>query len=320
MIYHIDTDVGVDDALALVLAQRLFGPALVSLSTVFGNVPVETATRSARIIRRLLGRAETLPIWTGAECASDGRRCDARHVHGEDGLGGATRDVPKEVLAAVAAEAEPPALGAAARPSPPAAPVTIIALGPATNVPALMALFGAASVSRIVLLGGVLYDEGNITPEAEFNARCDPAALAQALALGVPTMLVPLDVCRKVQVTRAWMEAATVGSGPLPALLRTAHRRYMDHYEGWEGLDGCFPHDSVAVCLAARPDLVFGVAGSVDVDLADGARGRTRLMPGAGGTLVAMGGRLAWVRRTIAGVLDPPESAPVQLRGAEAGT
>ncbi len=305
MIYHIDTDLGVDDALALVLAQRLFGPALASVSTVFGNVPVETATLNARIMRRLLGRAETLPVWIGAGCASDGRRPDARHVHGEDGLGGATRALPADLLAAVAAEAEAPALGAAGRPGPPGAPVTIIGLGPATNIPSLVALFGAASVARIVLLGGVLYDDGNVTPEAEFNARCDPAALARTLALGVPTTLVPLDICRKVQATRAWMEAATARPGPLPALLRVAHRHYMDHYERQEGLDGCFPHDSVAVCLAARPDLVFGVAGAVDVEAADEARGRTRLTPGAGETLVAMGGRLAWVRRTIAGALDP---------------
>ncbi len=305
MIYHIDTDLGVDDALALVLAQRLFGPALASASTVFGNVPVETATLNARIMRRLLGRAETLPVCIGAGCASDGRRPDARHVHGEDGLGGATRALPADLLASVAAEAEAPALGAAGRPGPPAAPVTIIGLGPATNIPALVALFGAASVARIVLLGGVLCDVGNVTPEAEFNAWCDPAALARTLALGVPTTLVPLDICRKVQATRAWMEAATARPGPLPALLRVAHRHYMDHYERQEGLDGCFPHDSVVVCLAARPDLVFGVAGAVDVEAADEARGRTRLTPGAGETLVAMGGRLAWVRRTIAGALDP---------------
>ena len=305
MIYHIDTDLGVDDALALVLAQRLFGPALASVSTVFGNVPVETATVNARILRRLLGRAETLPVCIGAGCASDGRRPDARRVHGEDGLGGATRALPADLLAAVAAEAEAPALGAAGRPGPPAAPVTIIGLGPATNIPALVALFGAASVARIVLLGGVLYDDGNVTPEAEFNAWCDPAALARTLALGVPTTLVPLDICRKVQATRAWMEAAIARPGPLPALLRVAHRHYMDHYERQEGLDGCFPHDSVAVCLAARPDLVFGVAGAVEVEATGEARGRTRLTPGAGKTLVAMGGRLAWVRRTIAGALDP---------------
>src|SRR5438105_7818064 len=89
-LYHIDTDMGVDDGLALVLADKLFSGSF-ALSTVFGNVPLSVATRNAMLFRELLCPTKPLTVFAGADRASDGFSRDARQIHGEDGLGGATR-------------------------------------------------------------------------------------------------------------------------------------------------------------------------------------------------------------------------------------
>src|SRR5271154_1188152 len=99
--YHIDTDMGVDDSLALVIADRLFGPSLTAMSTVFGNVSVDIATRNALILRHLLNRQATLDIFRGAPNASDDFYQSSPAVHGDDGLGGATTDLAHEFLAEV---------------------------------------------------------------------------------------------------------------------------------------------------------------------------------------------------------------------------
>ena len=123
--YHIDTDMGVDDGLALLLASRLFGTS-VTLSTVFGNVPVDVATRNALIFRGLLGRTSCWTILAGAACAQDGFTRDARHVHGEDGLGGATSRLDPGLLGALTAQP----WGHLADAPPPAVPaVVVIGLG-----------------------------------------------------------------------------------------------------------------------------------------------------------------------------------------------
>jgi inosine-uridine nucleoside N-ribohydrolase len=300
-LYHIDSDMGVDDGLAVVLANRLLRDPLV-LSTVFGNVPLEVATRNALLFRELMGRTTTLPVFRGAERAADGFWRDARHVHGEDGLGNATRSVDPRLLERISREVAP-RLGVGQAPS--GAPVIIIGIGPATNIPRLVDWYGRSAVSRIVLMTGTFFDRGNIIPTAEFNAHCDAAALKETLALGIPTLLVPLDVCRKVQIMRAAMigfkEADT---SALASLVVGSHMRYMDSYLEWEGLDGCFPHDSLAVLGALEPERFFRLRGRVAVELAP-ERGRTMFVPDESSHIeVATGGELKWARETLARLLQ----------------
>ncbi len=82
---HIDTDGGTDDALALLVAARLPGVEIIAVSTGFGNVPVETATRNVLLMRALLH--QTWPVAVGAAAAADGFKGGATRVHGQDGLG-----------------------------------------------------------------------------------------------------------------------------------------------------------------------------------------------------------------------------------------
>jgi inosine-uridine nucleoside N-ribohydrolase len=142
--YHIDTDMGVDDGLSLLVADR-FLHGVLALSTVFGNVPVEIATRNAVIIRELLKPTDGWDIVTGAECAVDGFRRDARHMHGTDGLGGAVAGLDPALLQRVSSQVSSP-LTACEPPT--AGPVTLIGLGPATNIPNLVSWYGQSVIER----------------------------------------------------------------------------------------------------------------------------------------------------------------------------
>lgn len=298
MLYHIDTDLGVDDALALVIAERALEGSLIGVSTVAGNVSVEAASRNALILRSLLGRNGDLPIYQGADRASDGFQANAEHVHGKDGLGNTTaawNDVgslsdgsvrPLEDISRLAAGSEK---------------LTLIGLGPATNLPDLINLYGRDTIAQIVIMSGVFFDCGNITPHAEFNAYFDPHALRSLLDSGLPLTFVPLDVCRKVELPRPLARSWLAGTpSPLTKLIVAAHMAYMDFYGEWEGMDGCFPHDTVAVLAALHPGRLFSLRGDVTVEEAGDARGRTLIRPNVdAATTIVTGGPLKWIRDAL---------------------
>ena len=294
MLVHIDTDMGVDDGLALVAASHLQGVVVHAVSTVFGNVPVEIATRNALLFRSLLGA--DWPVFEGAAGPPDGRALSAGHIHGDDGLGGAT--ACGEIEAAVEAMSRLRAVALSDMKPAPDGRVILLAIGPATNVPALIQRYGRASVDRVVLMTGVFFDRGNISDTAEFNAACDPAALREVVAVGLPTTLVPLDVCRKVQLARRTVQDyAARDPSPLMQLVAGSHMAYMDHYRDCEAIDGCLPHDTVALLAAVYPDRFFSLKGQVSVDMGDGT---TRFDEDPGSNVeVVTGGDLAWIRRFL---------------------
>lgn len=300
--YHIDTDMGVDDGLALALADKLI-PNLCSLSTVFGNVPVDIATRNALIFRDLLGRGGSWNVLKGASRASEGFNDTARHIHGEDGLGGATQALEPALLDRISLETVSGLCDA--RPLA-ASKVTIIGLGPATNIPNLVLWYGHAAIEKIVLMSGAFFDRGNITPHAEFNAYCDPSALQTTLDLGIPVIVVPLDVCRKVQLSRATVAAYTLSdNSAVTKLIVASHMPYMDFYQTVEGIDGCFPHDAITLLVALSPERFFQVSGKVMVDCISDFRGRTNVQLKQSHVKIVTGGELAWVREILS---RPPHS------------
>lgn len=299
-LFHLDTDMGVDDGLAFLLADKLLSGRF-AISTVFGNVPLPVATRNALLFRELLGRSATLSVVAGADRASDGFARDAEEFHGVDGLGNATR-LFETTLEKISGE---PVRRLDAAPTPGETDVVLVGIGPATNIPRLIDLYGRSAVRRIVLMSGVFFDEGNITPLAEFNAYCDPFALSETLARGIPTTLVPLDVCRKVQITRPAMQNLELADhSAVASLIATSHMFYMDRYRAWEGIDGCFPHDALALLVALAPDRFFRLRGSVAVDGTDAARGHTVFTPSASSHVeIVTGGHLKWAREIIADLL-----------------
>ena len=194
----IDTDPGVDDAIAILLALTYPGFDVIGLTTTAGNVPRGRATRNALALLDYVGRND-IPVHAGAARPVRGKFAYARHVHSPAGL---TRRLPDPVT--------PPSNVGAVRflaQSLLAEPndVTVIALGPLTNLARLLKRNSRAlqSAKRIVIMGGAVNFPGNATTHSEFNFFSDPTAARLVMESGIPLTLVDLAACRQVYLTRA---------------------------------------------------------------------------------------------------------------------
>ncbi len=281
----IDTDPGVDDAVALMLAAASPEVDLRAVTTVFGNVPLPLTTANAGRVLTLAGRPE-VPVGPGAaRPLVHERALRAEDVHGGDGLGGRaaalpTSSVPPDprgavgLMAAVLREA--------------AEPVTIAPIGPLTNVALLLAVHPelAERIGRIVWMGGAL-GAGNITGAAEFNAHCDPEAAQRVLTqAAVPVTMVPLDLTLRCPAGTAWL-AALDAAGPRCHELAEVIAHYRAVYSARYGRDAVAVHDAVAVLEAILPGTLATTPTPVAVSCDLGpARGAT--VPVVDGPLVAV--------------------------------
>ncbi|MGH7419639.1 MAG: nucleoside hydrolase, partial [Candidatus Rokuibacteriota bacterium] len=201
----IDTDPGIDDALAILLALSSPGTSVEAVTTVAGNVPLDRATTNARRILAVAAPSLMPPVARGAEAPLKRALVTAGHVHGQDGLGNLERFVEPDGRPRY----PEPSHEIEMRPAPEViletvdrwgAELTIVALGPLTNLAAALALDGRrlARAGRVVVMGGAIAVPGNITPAAEFNFYVDPEAAALVLEAGLNLELISLDVTRRV--------------------------------------------------------------------------------------------------------------------------
>ncbi len=205
----IDTDPGVDDAIAILMALSCPDLEVVGLTITAGNVPLAPATTNALALLEYLGRTD-IPVYRGAARPTRGRYAYARHVHTASGL---THQLPKPTT-------KPSDTGAVqylaqtllADPG----AVTVVALGPLTNLARVLRRYKSAlqSARRIIVMGGAVETPGNATPHAEFNFYSDPTAARRVIESGIPMTLIDLAPCRQVYVSCT--EAAGLES-PTPA-------------------------------------------------------------------------------------------------------
>jgi inosine-uridine nucleoside N-ribohydrolase len=273
----IDTDPGIDDALALLYAWSSPQAVVEILTTVAGNVPVDRGTTNVfRLIA--LRRPTRIPlVAVGAHQPLARPLETAERHHGGDGLGDLDDWPPVDSRAC--SEAAPEVIVAAARRLGPQ--LTLVALGPLTNLALAVAADGAAlaRVSRVVAMGGAVDVPGNVTADAEFNMHVDPEAAARVFSAGLPLDLVPLDATRHARLARHELEEAL---GDRPALLAT---RILAFTRRAFRLDGgaMHLHDPLAVAVAIDPTLVEWELTRLDVR-PDGA---TRRVPGTPNCRVA---------------------------------
>ncbi|HET9257898.1 MAG TPA: nucleoside hydrolase [Pseudonocardiaceae bacterium] len=243
----IDTDPGVDDAVALMLAAASPEARLLAVTTVFGNAEVEVTTGNALRLRALAGLG-ALPVGAGAaRPLVYPRRPRANCWHGSDGLGGRSDllpapDGPAHPLGAVTLMAG--LLRDALR------PVTLVAIGPLTNIALLLAVHPElrSRIERIVAMGGDLSWPGSGCTSVEFNIGSDPEAARRVLVEeDLPTTLVPLDLTRRAVVDRAWL-SELAAAGPRCATLAAIIEALAEQRRKPVTL-----HDPVAVLEAAVP-------------------------------------------------------------------
>lgn len=265
----VDTDIGVDDAVAIAWLLEQPGARVAGFTTVFGNTGVDNATRN---LLTLLGAAGgQYPVTVGAaEPLALPRTRTGALVHGPDGLWFAQQPLDISGLPTDA----PAALAAAARANP---NLTIVALGPLTNIARAVQAYPADMAGvRLVALGGAQRG-GNRTPVAEFNIYADPDALAVVLAGGMRVELLTLDAFGQVTVrTDRFVGRLAARGDAVGALLAQVYGAYVQAQQLAGPSERSAIPDAAAVVYALYPDLGSAQSALVKVVADDGlTRGET---------------------------------------------
>ena len=264
----IDCDAGVDDALALAYCAGTHAAHVVGITTVAGNT---TAAQSARVARGLmhgLGFKE-VPVIAGSEKMLHGVTPDtAELVHGDDAFGGMARHLP----AAPSEDADPHDLKAArfiVEHATVTRPLTIIALGPLTNLARALRLDESlpSRILRVVLMGGAIHHPGNGTPSAEANIRNDVQAAHEVLSAPWDVMVVPLDVTMHHRLSAQGAARMRSADSDMIRLLGDAVQKYLDFHEGRHFIDRAAAlHDPLTMAIALGLVQVEAPRLSVTVD------------------------------------------------------
>jgi purine nucleosidase/pyrimidine-specific ribonucleoside hydrolase len=273
----IDTDPGIDDALALLLAWGSPELDVLALTVVAGNAPLDATARNAARLVAVRRPARPPQIYLGAAAPLKRTLVIAtQDEHGSDGLGDAVDWPP--VTRPPASPSAPETLVTLARAH--GERLTLIALGPLTNLALALRLDAEAMrrIGRIVVMGGAVDVPGNTATDAEFNIYVDPDAAREVLDAGLRVDLVPLDATRQTRLERDPLRAALAGR--LAALAARIEAFTEQSFRIWGYMH---LHDPLAVGLAVDASL----AQWEPVRLTVGQGGQTRRAAGAPNCRVA---------------------------------
>ena len=260
----IDTDTGVDDALAIGLAVRA-GLRLQLFTVVAGNVEVEKCAANVLSVLSVLDCEPRLEVLQGASGPLHYSLLNAEKVHGSDGLGGVAgqyppggeigeRDAPGEIVRLLEEQS---------------GSVSVIAVGPATNLalaerksPGIL-----RSAREVVIMAGCFREQGNTSPVAEFNVYVDPHALAEVLESGANVTIVPLDVTQQVVLQRKQVEEATARNPTRwNTFVQDVTEHTMNFHQTPSGFHGMHLHDPLAVGVVLWPELFKFLDRKVSVE------------------------------------------------------
>lgn len=274
----LDTDPGIDDAMALLFLRHRPDVRIEAITTVFGNGGVDLTARNAHLLAQRFGIEA--PIYPGADLPIGmERRSLATHVHGADGLGDAgftQSSTPPE------SENAAEAIGRLVRAHP--GEITLLAIAPLTNLALALQLDPgiAPLVKQVVVMGGAFGfagRRGNVSPVAEANIANDPHAADLVLGAPWPVTMVGLDVTSSCILSRDDARLIAEQGGADGQFLWDISRNYEALYREHDGIDGCCIHDVAAAACLVRPDLFETVSGPIRVATESVAIGATMLKP-----------------------------------------
>jgi purine nucleosidase len=267
-----DVDVGVDDALAIILATRSPELDLRAITTVSGNVHVDQTTANSLKVLEAIGRPE-IPVAKGSSKPLERKFEVADDYHGKDGLGDSNLPpprIPADGRHAVDLLVEE------TRASPKG--ITVVTTAPLTNIAAaiLRDREFTRRVQELVIMGGAYavtpYGYGNMNPVAEFNIYVDPEAASIVFQSGIPITAVGLDVTTdpEVRLSKELYKTMEEAGAPVPKFAALITKQLMTR-------DGfMYLHDPIAVAVAADPTLVTTREYHVDVETVSSlTRGQT---------------------------------------------
>jgi purine nucleosidase len=261
----IDTDPGIDDALAFLLALASPEIQLEALTTTQGNVTLEKATSNALSILEL-ACAGHIPVARGSLLPLVEPLRASAAVHGESGIGNSklptpqAKPVPEHAVDFLIERilAEP-------------REISIFPIGPLTNI--AMAIRKeprfASAVKELVIMGGAILEYGNMTPQAEFNIYVDPHAAHIVFHSGIPITLVPLDVTHKCMLKQEHLDRLMQINSPISRFIWDAVEVYLDASLSL-GYEGSSLHDPLTLATLIAPELLTLKEYYVDVDISGG--------------------------------------------------
>ena len=261
-----DTDPGIDDSLAILLALASPELALEGLVTVHGNCSLKQATTNGLAVLELAG-AGHIPLAQGCDLPLVQPSLLAAETHGETGLGYAKLPAP---LIQPIGQHGCDFLIEQVMSNP--GEFTLVAVGPLTNV-ALAILQEprfVTALKELIIMGGAIRHEGNQTALAEFNTYVDPHAAHIVFHAGIPTTLVPLDVTYQCMLTASDVARLLRIDSPITRFVKQTTDFYMEYHDAYQGIQGCIINDPLALALAFAPELCDYQELPVDVDISGG--------------------------------------------------
>jgi purine nucleosidase len=258
----LDVDTGIDDAIGIILAVKSQQFDILGITTVNGNVSLDTATRNTIKILDLLDERE-ISVIKGANAPILRNSFFEHRIHGEDGLGGALMDVkvtkqqdegfaPDFIINSILNFPDE---------------VTLVMTGPLTNLALAVKKCPQITnhVKEVIFMGGVVQGSGNVTPTSEYNIYVDPEAARIVLHAGFESITqVGLDVTRKALLTEEHIQL--IDNQILADYIRTSTSDYRKRYFERNGVWACAMHDPLAVGVALQKDLVTREEFYVDVE------------------------------------------------------
>ncbi|KAG2728310.1 hypothetical protein I3760_01G199200 [Carya illinoinensis] len=271
----IDTDPGIDDAMAIFLALQSPEVEVIGLTTIYGNVYTTLATRNALHLLEVAGRTD-IPVAEGSHVTitNETKLRIADFVHGTDGLGNQNFPPPK---------GKPTEQSAASFLIDQAnlypGKVTVVALGPLTNVALAIQQDPAFSknIGQIVILGGAFAVNGNVNPAAEANIYGDPDAADIVFTSGADVLAVGINVTHQVVLTDADREKLAKSEGKFAQYLCKILDVYFSYHYNAYNTNGVYLHDPTALLAAVDPSLITYIEGVVRVQNCGITRGLTIL-------------------------------------------
>jgi purine nucleosidase len=258
----LDTDPGIDDALAILLALASPEVELAAVSVTGGNCPMDAGVRNALAVLALAHRTD-VPVCPGVAVPLLRPPYTAPETHGLAGLGYATPP-PGPVPAATEHAVDMLIREILAHPG----EVTLVAVAPLTNVALALRREPriAGAVREVIVMGGAARADGNTTSLAEFNFYVDPHAAHIVLESGMPLTILPWDVTSGVMLTGDDVARLLRSPSPITSFIADATRFYLEFHLKAFGYAGCSINDPVALAMVFAPDLVTCVPAHLAIE------------------------------------------------------
>ena len=262
----IDTDPGIDDALAILLALASPEITLDGITTIHGNASTEQTTRNALAVLEL-AKANHVPVFQGCDVPLVKESLLSPETHGNSGLGYAQLIEPT-IKPKAGHGSDYLIEQIMSRPK----DVTLVAIGPLTNVALAIRKEPriVQNVKEVFIMGGAIQYPGNTTALAEYNTFVDPHAAHIVFHSGMPMILTPLDVTYQCIFTQNDINRLLKIDSPVTKFIADSTRFYMEFHDEYQSIDGCVINDPMTLALTFMPEICDYQDLVVDVDISTG--------------------------------------------------